>query len=165
MNFKLAISIVAFTIIVSSIFVVFNPNIATDFKEDYTDGEVFIPVNDSYDFSTFRINNSQTQNFTAKIISNGHINLCDDTGERSINIIELDKLLKSQKDSKMSFLDDELKKTGWTVDGVIVHQIDFPRGGRLYSAYYKNSDTNTIIYIATPNEQETADMMNSLRFD
>ena len=61
-------------------------------------------------------------------------------------------------------MNGELEKPSWTVDGVTVHQIDFHSGDTRYSAYMKNSTTNTIIYISTPSEKETADMMNSLKF-
>lgn len=163
MNRRLFIGITLFSIFVSSMFIVYNPNIATEFSDDYTQGEVFLPKNHAFEFKTFSINSS-AKNFTAKIITPGHIMLIDDTGDTTINVVELDHMINSQKDQVKRVMDHELEKTSWTLDGVAVHQIDFIFYSTLYSAYCKNSTTNTIIYLSSPNEQETADMMNSLTF-
>jgi hypothetical protein len=163
MNRRLFMGITLFAIFVSSMFIVYNPNIATEFSDDYTQGEVFLPKNHTFEFKTFSINSS-AKNFTAKIITPGHIMLVDDTGDTTINVVELNNMINSQRDQIKQVMDNELKKTSWTIDGVAVHQIDFVLYSPLYSAYCKNSTTNTIIYLSSPNEQETADMMNSLTF-
>ena len=164
MNRNLLLSISLFTLFVCSAFVFYNPNIATQYTTDFADNEVFIPENSHYDFRTISLNSTTAKNFTTRIITNGFIQLFDDTGKRTVNIIELDKMINSKRDSINSFLNRELEKPSWSVDGVTVHQIDFSSGKPLYSAYMKNSSTNTIVYLSTPDEQETADMMNSLRF-
>ncbi len=164
MKWKSLILVALFTIFACGIFVVVNPNIAQVYPSDYTDGEVFIPVDGHYDFRTFSLNSSNAKNFTTRIISNGHVQLIDDTGNITVNVVELDKMIPAKRDSVNTILNGELDKPSWTVDGVCVHQIDFPSYDTLYSAYQKNSTTNTIIYLSTPNEKQTADMMNSLRF-
>lgn len=163
MNRRLFIAIALFSIFSSSIFIAYNPNIATEFADSYSQGEVFLPKDNHYNFKTFSLNSS-ARNFTAKIISQGHIMLIDDTGDTTINVVELDNMINSQKDEVKFILDGELKNTAWTVDGVEVHQIDFIFYKTLYAAYFKNSTANTIIYLSSPNEKETADMMNSLVF-
>ena len=158
------IIIALFTVFVCSIFVILNPNIAQDYSDEFCDGEVFTPVNNHYDLRTFSLNSSNTKSFTAKIISNGHSQLVDDTGRITVNVIEPDKMIPAKWNSVNSFLNGELEKPSWTVDGICVHQIDFIFYDELYAAYQKNSTANTIIYLSTPNEQETADLMNSLIF-
>ena len=164
MNRTLSLAVALFTLLVCSMFVIYNPNIATEYPSEFTDNEVFTPDNGHYDFKTFTINSTETKNFTARIITSGHIRLADDTGKRTINIIELDRMINTKRDSINSFLNGELQKPSWSVDGVTVHQIDFKSGDPLYSAYMKNSSSDTIIYLSTPSEKETADMMNSLQF-
>lgn len=164
MNRTLSLAVVLFTLLVCFMFVIYNPNIATEYPSEFADNEVFTPDNGHYDFKTFTINTTETKNFTARIITSGHIRLADDTGKRTINIIELDKMINTKRDSINSFLNGELEKPSWSVDGVTVHQIDFKSGDPLYSAYMKNSSSDTIIYLSTPSEKETADMMNSLEF-
>ena len=161
---RLLLLLALLTVIACCAFVILNPNIAQDYHEDFSDGEMFMPVNGTFDFRNFTLN-ADAKNFKAKIISNGHVQLVDDTGNITVNVIELDKMIPAKRDDVNSILYDELKKPSWTVDGVCVHQIDFRSYGPLYAAYQKNSTTNTIIYLSTPNEQETADLMNSLEFD
>ena len=163
MNRRLLIAVALFSIFTSSMFIAYNPNIATELSDDYEQGEVFLPKDNHFEFKTFGLD-SKAKNFTAKTITQGHIMLIDDTGDTTINVVKLDHMINSQKDEVKLVMDNELKKTGWTVDGVEVHQIDFIFYNTLYAAYCKNSNTNTIIYLSSPNEQETADMMNSLSF-
>ena len=150
-------------VIACCIFVILNPNIAQDYSEDFSDGEMFTPVNGTFDFRNFTLN-ADAMYFKAKIISNGHVQLVDNTGNITVNVIELDKMIPAKSDHVNSLLYEELKKPSWTVDGVCIHQIDFRSYDSLFAAYQKNSTTNTIIYLSTPNEQETANMMNSLEF-
>ena len=164
MNRTLFLAVALFTLMACTMFVLYNPNIATEYTSEFADNEVFMPENSHFDFRTFTINDTKSKNFTAKIITNGHIRLADDTGDKTINVIELNKMINTKRDSVNSFLNGELEKPSWAVDGITVHQIDFRSGDTRYSAYMKNSTTNTIIYISTPSEKETADMMNSLKF-
>ena len=162
MNKKLLLAIAAFTVFVCCIFVSYNPTIAQNYTSNFSEGEVFTSQNGHFDFKEFSLNSSKTKNFTARIISNGHTQFVDDTGNITVNYIELDKMIQTKKDDANSFLNGELKKPSWTVNGVLVHEIDF-ENFELYSAYHKDSSKNTIIYLSTPSERETADLMNSLR--
>ena len=164
MNKKLLLAISLFTVFSCFIFVAYNPTIAEDNTSNFTDGEIFMPSNGEFDFKNFTIKSTDTKNFTTKIISNGHTQFVDDTGNITINYFELDKMIHINKDKVVSFLNGELQKPSWSVDGVEVHQIDFI-DGTLYSAYQKNSSSNAIIYLSTPNEQQTANLMNSLCFN
>lgn len=162
MNKKLLLIIAIFTVFGCCIFVSYNPTIAQNYTSNFNDGEVFTPQNGHFDFKEFSLSSSKTKNFTTRIISNGHTQFVDDTGNITVNYIELDKMIQIKKDETNSFLNGELKKPSWTVNGVLVHEIDF-ENCVLYSAYKKNSSENTIIYLSTTSEKETADLMNSLR--
>ena len=157
-------AIALFTAFASLIFVLYNPTIACEFDETFSDGEVFIPENDAYDFKVLTLKIPNTKNFTAKRISSGHFLLVDETGNKCVNIIEWDKIIHSKRDGMESFFKSELDKPSWSVDGVVVHQIDFISSDSMYSAYAKDSSKNTVVYIATPDEKDTAEMMNSLEF-
>lgn len=165
MNKRLIIAVMLFTVFVCGLFVVYNPNITDEFEnETFGNGEVFTQTEGVYDFKILTLKSPDADNYTAHVISSGHTLLVDESGDKCINILEFDKMLHSQKDSKESFLHSELKKPGWSVDGVEIHQIDFLLSDSLYSAYIKNSTTDTVVYIATPSEKETAEMVNSLIF-
>lgn len=163
MDKKVIIWLVVFTTFVSVMYIIHNPNIAANLTDDYAEGEVFLPANNHYEFKTFGLN-STAKNFTAKIITNGHAMLIDDKGDTTINVVELDHMINSQRDEVNHTLSEELKNNASTVDGISVHQIDFPFRKSLYAAYLKNSTINTIIYLSTPDKQKTADMTNSLEF-
>ena len=164
MNGRLFVYISLFTSFACCVFVSYNPNIATDYNGDFGDGEVFTPNGTHFDFKDFSLNCTGAKNFTARTVISGHTQLVDDTGDRIINYLELDRMIPSNRDKTNSFLNNELKKPSWTVDGVGVHEVTFVFYDDMYSAYLKNSTTDTIIYISTTNEQETADMMNSFEF-
>lgn len=164
MNRRLLVYVSLFTLFVCCLFVVYNPNIATNFTTDFSDGEVFTSQNNHFDFKEFSINSSKAKSFTAKIKTIGHTQFVDDTGNITINYLELDKMIQSNRDWHNSLLKKELERPSWSVDGVMVHEIDFILNDELYSAYQKNSSADAIIYLSTPSEQETADIMNSLAF-
>jgi hypothetical protein len=165
MNKRLLVYMSLFTVFVCCVFVTYNPNIADDFTSDFAEGEVIMPENGHFDFKDFSINSSKAKRFTAKAKTIGHTQFIDESGNITINYLELDKMIQSNKDWHRSLLDSELERPSWTVDGVSVHEIDFIFHDELYSAYQKNSRTNAIIYLSTPDEQETAYMMNSLTFN
>ena len=165
MNRKLLLIIALFTVFACCVFVGYNPTIAQNYSGNFTDGELFTPVNGHFDFRDFSLNSSKTQNFTVKIISNGHTQFIDNTGNVTINYIEPDKMIPISRDKAVSILNNELEKPSWSVDGVMIHEIDFKSSEPLYSAYQKDSSKNSIIYLSTTNEKDTADMMNSLRFN
>lgn len=164
MEKRLFVYVVLFTVFISCIFVGYNPNIATEFTSDFSDGEVFVPQGNHFDFKDFSIDCTSAKNFTARKMANGHTQFYDDTGDITINYVELDKMIQTKRDGTDFILNHELEKPSWSVDGVVVHEIDFIFYDNLYSAYAKSSDKNAIIYLSTPSEQQTADMMNSLSF-
>ena len=138
----------------------YNPNIATPIDSH---NEVFTPNNGHFDFHDFTIK-SDAKNFTAKTLTKGHYQLIDNTGNITINVLSPDKMFNSRKDKTMNFLKDELKKPSFTVGGVEVHEIEFRNGDMLYASCMKNSTSNMVVYISTPSEVKTAEMMNSLEF-
>ena len=165
MDKRLFAYVTLFTLFACCVFVGYNPNIATDYSGEFSDGEVITPDNSSFDFRDFSLNCTGAKNFTARTIIAGHTQFIDDTGDRVINYLEPDKMMPSNRDKTNSFLSHELEKPSWTVDGVGVREITFTFYDDVYSAYLKNSSENKIIYLSTPSEQETADMMNSLEFE
>lgn len=164
MSRKLDVSLVIFTLIVCSVFVYLNPVVLAENTEVFTEGEAFTPVNGEYDFKTFSLNDSNTQNFSVKRVLSGHTLLVDETGDKVINVIRFDKMVKLKKVTTKDFIDGELKKTNWMVDEVCIHEIEFSGGDKMYSACAKDTSTDTLIYIATPSQNETAAMINSLTF-
>ena len=94
---RMLLILALFTIIACCAFVALNPNIAQDYPEDFTDGEMFMPVNGTYDFRNFTLN-SDAKYFKVKIISNGHVQLVDDSGDITVNVIELDKMIPAKRD-------------------------------------------------------------------
>ena len=163
MNRRVLAAIALLTVFACIIFTAYNPTIAQSYTGNFTDGEIFTPQDGRFDFRDFSINSTSAKSFTAKIITNGHTQFVDDTGNVTVNYLELDRMIRIKRDRVNSFLNEELQRPSWSVDGVVVHQIDF-REGPLYSAYYKDSSEDAIIYLSTPDEAQTANMMNSLRF-
>lgn len=92
MNRTLFLAVALFTLLVCTMFVIYNPNIATEYTSEFADNEVFMSENYLFDFKTFTIKDTKAKNFTAKIITNGHIRLADDTGDKTINVIKLNKM-------------------------------------------------------------------------
>ena len=161
---RLEISVIAFTLLVCGLVAFLNPVLCTELDSNYTQSEVFLPAEGQFDFEAFTLNSS-CRNFTVYHAESGHVSLASDTGDRVVNIIQLDRMINFKKDSTMSFINGELQKTNWMVDGVNVHEIEFANGEKLYSACVKDVSTNTLVYLATPSDKETADMINSLDFD
>lgn len=164
MKMKHMILLMVFTVLVCAAYVAYNPTITDRFESDYSDGEVIRPVNGVFDLKKVALESPKSKSFTARLDTSGHVMFYDDTGDRTVNIIEYDKMIHLKRDGIDSFLRGELEKPSWVVDGVCVHQIDFRDGSTLYSAYIKNSTADTVVYIATPNEKETADLANSVEF-
>ena len=163
MKRKAMIALIAFTIFVCVLYVFNNPIILTHIDgEKFAAGEVFLPHGERYDFKTFTVNSS-AKNYTVKFAYKGHVQLIDDTGNITINIYQWDKINNIERFYKKSFIDSELRKPSWTVDGVNVHEIEF-RQFDLYSAAVKDTKTDTWIYLATPSDVETARLIDSLKF-
>ena len=94
-------------------------------------------------------------------VRSGHVLLVDETGDKCINLIQFSSMVKIRQDSERNFIKGELSKTSWMVSGVCIHEIELD-GGNMYSACIKDTSTDTLIYVATPNETQTAEMINSI---
>ena len=55
-----------------------------------------------------------------------------------------------------------MKNPSKTVDGVTVYEIKY-NNTKLYSAYKNDSSKNTVIYLSTTSDKETAELMNSIK--
>lgn len=166
MNKKLIIALIALTVVMCTLFVLHNPTVAHNLdNETFAENEVFFSKNGLYDLKLISLKSPDAKNFTVKRVSNGHTLIVDDTGNRCINIVEFDSMIQSSKDRIENFLHNELENPSWTVDGVSVSQIDFMFSDSMYASYMKDSSRNVAVYIATPSERETADMVNSLVFN
>lgn len=142
----------------------YYPVISASFDEDkYVDGEVFKPVNGTYDFRKFTLNSSQTKNYTTIIDTSGFAQFVDDKGNHTINVLEWDKMTGARRERINSSFMLEFKKPKHVVDNITIIDLDF-MSTRFYSSYIYNSDTNTAIYIATPSENETVEMVQTFRF-
>ena len=164
MSRGLAVSVATFTLVVCCVFVFLNPAVLAENTEVFSEGEVFEPVNGTYDFRTFSLNDSASSNYSVKWVMSGHTIIVDDTGDKVINVLKYDDMVMSKKIHSKNFIDGELQKTSWMVDGVCVHEIEFSQYDNMYSACAKDTSTDTLFYIATPSANETAGLLNSLRF-
>ena len=159
-------SLVIFTAFVCYVFLVANPVLSSDIDAlNFTKDEMFMPSDGHYDFKIFRLSNSNTSYFKVKYVEPGHVLLVDETGKKVINIVRLDNMINIWKDNSGNFIKEELSKTGWMVDGVEVHEIEFAGGEKLYSACSKDISSGTLIYLATPDDRETAGKINSLTIE
>ena len=165
MSKGLVASVAIFTLVMCSVFVFVNPVVLADNPETFAEGEVFFSSNGEYDFKEFSLNDTNVNNFTVKFVQSGHTLIVDETGGKVINVIKYGNMVKSNKIHVKNFIDGELQKTNWMVDGVCVHEIEFSGGDRMYSACVKDTSSDTMIYVATPSEKETAGMINSLTFN
>lgn len=165
MSLKMKLYLVLFAVFFCAVFAFTNPALLADLDDgNFTEGEVFIPAEGEFDFNAFTMKSFGAKNYTVKFAESGHVQFVDDTGERTINMIEWDKMTSAQKNSRKSFIDNELRKESWTVNGVDVHEIEFFVSENLYSAAVKDTSTGRLIYLSTPDDHETADMINSIRF-
>ena len=165
MSKRTLVYISLFTVLVCCLFVNYNPNIASDLSVNFTDGDIVSSQGDHFDFKAFSLNCTKSERFTTKIISQGHTQFVDNESNITINLIQLDRMIRSSRDWHSYLLKNELEHPAWTVDGISIHEIDFIFHDPLYSAYEKDSSKNSIVYLSTPDERETARMMNSLRFN
>ena len=78
MKRRLLVYVSLFTLLVCFLFAAYNPNIASDFSEDYNDSEVFTPSNGNFDFRHFTLSSPGSHNFTAKQKNIGHTPFIDD---------------------------------------------------------------------------------------
>ena len=163
MNRKLKIFLVFAGICVLYTLFNYHPVIFASFDEDkYVDGEVFTPVNGVYDFRKFTLNSSQTRNYTTIIDTNGFAQFVDDKGNHTINALEWNKMTSGRRERINSSFMLEFKKPNHVVDNITIYEVDF-LGDKFYSAYLKDEKSNTEYYIATPNENETVEMIKTFK--
>ena len=147
-----------------SILIINLPVIIAHFDANqYVDGEAFIPENSEYDFRLFTLNSSESKNYTATIACSGYCQLIDNRGNNTINVLEWNKMSLTQKDIVKSSIYGEFKNPSHMASGIRVFDIDF-MGYHLYASYLINSDESILIYIATPSENETVEMIKTLKF-
>ena len=165
MDRKLMFSLMLLTVVVCCFFVVSNPVLSTDIDDlNFTKGDVFAPSDGHYDFGMFALNDSDASYYEVKAVEAGHVLIVDETGDKVINVFRFDDMINFKRDSSSEFIRSELSKTGWMVDGVEVHEIDFSKSDPLYSACTKDTSNGTLIYLATPSDRQTSSMINSLTF-
>ena len=140
------------------------PEVMASFDDvKYDDGEVFKPVNGTYDFKKFSLSCPQTQNYTAKVEVCGLAQLADNCGNHTINVLEWDKMGFPFWLNQNSSISKELEKPNHTVDGIKIIDVDL-HPGKVYAASAYDPDTNTLVYLSSPSEKETLEMIKSLEF-
>ena len=142
----------------------YHPVILASFDDaKYVDGEVFTPVNGSYDFRKFTLNSSQTENYTAIIDTSGFAQFVDCKGNHTINVFEWDKMTSARMDRINSLLMTELNRPHFTADGVEIINTNV-LSAKFYGAHVSFPERNIEIYIATPTVNETVEMVKTLKF-
>ena len=157
---KLILISIAFAFAVSLVFLFMNPVLFTTIDEEFSEGEVFTPVNGQYDFRLFKLNSTETQNFTAGRVKSGHVQLGAD-GDYIINVVEMDEMFDLNRYITASTLSSEEQKPSVTVDGVVIHVVEMY--GKVYYASFINR-TDYRLLISTPSENETVLMVKSIEF-
>ena len=150
--------------VVAYILIINFPGIVATFDENkYVDGEVHYPVNREYDFKLFTLNSSKSRNYTATIAASGYCQFVDDRGNNTINVLEWNKMNLPQWHDVNSSLQKEFEKPSHVAEGIRIIDVDF-MGYPLYASYLTNEDRSITIYIATPSENETLEIIKTLKF-
>lgn len=140
------------------------PVIVASFDENpYVDGEIIRPAGNEYDFKIFKLNSSHTKNYNTSVSFSGVCQFLDDGGDHTINVLEWDKMSLPQRNMFNSSISSELEKPHHYRDGIKIIDIDF-LSVRLYAAPKFNDDKNILIYVATPSEEDTVEMIKTLEF-
>ena len=140
------------------------PTIIASFDDvKYVDGEVFTPVNGEYDFKKFSLNSSQTENYKTFITCSGYARLIDSGGNHYVQVFEWDKMTSAQREKLNSSFLFEQKNPSHVRDGIRIVDIDL-WDGTLHGAYAYDSKSNTLVYIVTPQDRETVEMIQTLEF-
>ena len=143
----------------------YHPVILGSFDEaKYVDGEVFRPVNGTYDFKKFTLKSSQTENYTTIIDTSGFAQFLDGKGNHTINVLEWDKMTYAWRQMQNDSLTPELEKPSHLVGGVKIIDVIVFSKYKLYASPVYDYQTNTLIYIATPSEANTVEMVQTLKF-
>lgn len=157
---KIIVFTVTVTVIASVLFLFSNPILLSHPESDFAPNEVFFPVGDRYDFKVFSLNVSNSSNFTARKIQNGHVQLLSGDAY-SINVLQFNRMLDFKAHDVENILERERKWPHETVDGVEVYTADFDSYKR-YGSFAEKG--NLKLYITSGSPQETAYMVNSLKF-
>jgi len=145
--------------------IMYHPVIIAHFDDNpYVDEEVFTPVNGTYDFKKFTLKSSNTSNYTTDICCSGYAQLVDYEGNSTINVIEWDKMTYAWRQMENESITKELERPSSIVDGVKVIDVVVFSNYTLYASPYYDGETNTLIYIATPREAETVEMIKTIEF-
>lgn len=128
----------------------------------YVDGEVFTPQDNLFDFKYFTIYNPHTRNYTAVFDRTGFVQI-HDGNNHTINIFEWTKFNSIRKNTMNGTFDLELQRPYHVTDGIRVIEIDF-LGKPFYGAYKSSPDRSMLVYITTASENETLDLIKSLKF-
>ena len=140
------------------------PTILASFDDvKYLDGEVFTPVNGEYDFKRFTLNSSQTESYRTIIMHSGFTQLVDSKENHTINVFEWNKMNYPKYQRLYPSFLLELERPYHMAEGIRIIEIDF-LGDKFYGAYVNNTQDNVLIYIATPTEAETIEMIKTLEF-
>lgn len=165
MNPYLKFSLALIGICVAYTLIMYHPVIIASLDENpYVDGEVFTPVNGTYDFKKFTLKSTNTRNYTTDICCSGYAQLVDDKGSSTINVIEWDKMTYAWRQMENESITNELERPSRMVDGVKVIDVVVFSNYTLYAAAYYDDETNTLIYIATPSEAEAIEMIKTIEF-
>ena len=143
----------------------YHPVIIASLDENpYVDGEVFTPVNGTYDLKKFTLKSTNTSNYTTDICCSGYAQLVDDKGNSTINVIEWNKMTLAWKQMENESFSNELKKPSHMADGIRVIDVVVYDNKRLYAAYGYDEPSNTFVYVATPKENETVEIVKTIKF-
>lgn len=155
----LILSVVVYALIINF------PGIVASFDENrYVDGKVYLPANGSeYDFKLFTLNSSKSRNYTTVIAGSGYCQFVDDKGNNTINVLEWNKMNLPHRNNVNSSLEKEFVKPSHITDDVRIIDVDV-MGYHFYASNLTNEDKSITIYIATPSESETLEMIRTFEF-
>lgn len=160
----LKVALVMMAVVLAYVFIVNFPFIMASFDEDrYVDGEVFMPVNDSYYFRKFKMTDQNAESYWALIQKSGYVQFIDSTENVTVNVFEWNKMTFAQKDRIYSSFLLEMDRPHHMADGFRVIEIDF-LSKMFYGAYVANEDNSTLVYVITPYENETLELINTVEF-
>lgn len=164
MNIRWQIPAFMILCVVIYILIINFPGILATFDENkYVDGEVYFPEGNEYDFGLFTLNSSKSRNYTTIISSSGYCQFVDDKGNNTINVLEWNKMNLPHRMNVNSSFQMEFEKPSHMVDGIRIIDIDF-MGYHFYASNLTNEDKSITIYIATPSENETLEMIRTFEF-
>ena len=145
--------------------IMYHPAIIASLDDDkYIDREVFMPIDGKFDFRKFSLESTGAMNYTTYVCCSGFAQFVDDTESRTINVLEWNKMTLAWKHMENESFSNELKKPSHMVDGIRVIDVVVYDNKRLYAAYGYDESSNTFVYVATPKENETVEMVKTLKF-